>query len=214
MIYSENILICIAIPLLISLIFTDKNTRRFIAGFLTGMIVCLLSAYISGFVHYITGISQNDTAVYYSPLIEETMKLLPVLFYMFVFFPDDNRVFIVSLSIGLGFATFENCCYILTSGASEVTYILIRGMAAGVMHLVCALVLVLGLSMARRFKVLSLPSVVGAASLAMIFHGLYNLLVSEPGFSSYLGYFLPVATALALFFPYRLSTRRKVPGNL
>lgn len=213
MIYSENILICIAIPLLISLLFTDKNTRRFIAAFLTGMVICLLSAYISGFIHYITGISQNDTAVYYSPLVEETMKILPLLFYMFVFLPDDNRIFIAALGIGLGFATFENCCYILSSGASNITYILIRGMAVGVMHLVCALVLVLGLSMARRFKVLSLPSVVGAVSLAMIFHGLYNLLVSEPGISSYLGYSLPVATAVALFFPYKFSNKTRLESG-
>ncbi len=203
MIYSENILICIAIPLLISLIFTDKGTRRFIASFVTGMFVCLLSAYISGFVYCLTDYGPNDTAVYFSPLIEEAMKLLPLLFYMFVFCPDDGKIFIAALGIGLGFATFENCCYILSSGASVFSYILIRGMAVGVMHLVCALVLVLGLNTSRRFNVLTPAGVVGAVSLSMIIHGLYNLMVSEPGISSYLGYAMPVATAAALYFLYR-----------
>ena len=204
MIYSENILICIAIPLLIALIFTDSSTRRFITAFLTGMAICLLSAYISGFVHFVSEISKNDTAVYYAPLIEELMKLMPLLFYMFVFGPRDNELFIVSTGIGLGFATFENCCYILSFGASSLTYVLVRGMSAGVLHLVCAIALVLGLAMSRRFKVMSVPAVIGAVSMAMIFHGLYNLLVSEPGISSYIGYAFPPVIAVVLYLPYKI----------
>ena len=209
MIYSENILICIAIPLLISLLFTDKNTRRFLGAFVTGMIVCLLSAYISGFVQYLTGMGRNDTAIYYSPLIEELMKLLPLLFYMFVFFPGENQLFIASLGIGLGFATFENCCYILSSGAYNLTYVLIRGMAVGVMHLVCAIALVLGLILSNRFKALSIPSVIGAVSLSAIFHGLYNLLVSEPGISSYIGYAFPIITAACLYLPLKMLIKKE-----
>ena len=41
MIYSENILICIEIPLLISLLFIDRASRRFVGSFIMGMIVCL-----------------------------------------------------------------------------------------------------------------------------------------------------------------------------
>jgi hypothetical protein len=41
--------------------------------------------------------------------------------------------------------------------------------------------------------------VVGGASLAMIFHALYNLLVSGPGASSAIGYFLPLLTAAFLY---------------
>lgn len=207
MIYAENILICIAIPLLIALFFTEKGTRRFIGSFLMGMVICLLSAYISGFVNYVTGSGNDVTAVYFSPVIEEIMKLLPLLFYMFVFEPDENRMITASLGMGLGFATFENCCYILGSGAERFTYILIRGMAVGVMHLVCALALVIGLCLTRRYGVLSIPGVIGSLTLSMIFHGLYNLLVSEPGFSSYVGYLMPVVAAVFLYFSYRRILR-------
>ena len=207
MIYSENILICIAIPLLIAILFIGASTRRFLLNFVMGMVVCLLSAYVSGFINYMTGIGSEDMAVFYSPLIEEILKLLPLLFYLFVFEPELDKLFTAALGLGLGFATFENCCYILSSGASDVTYILIRGMAVGVMHLVCAIVLVLGLNTARYFKVLSLPGVVGALSLSMIFHGLYNVLVSQDGISSYLGYSIPVITAALLFIPCRKVLR-------
>jgi len=203
LIYSENVLVCIAIPLLISLFFIDRSSRRFIVAFVTGMVVCLLSAYISGFLNYTSGLGAQDTAVYLSPVIEELMKLLPLLFYLFVFYPDDKKFFIVAVGIGLGFATFENCCYILSSGAESLTYILIRGMAVGVMHLVCAISLVLVLSTAKKYKVLSIAGAVGALALSVTLHGLYNLLVSEPGASSYIGYILPALAAAALYIPGR-----------
>ena len=49
MIFSENLLLCIAVPLAIAIPFLRGNTRRFPVCFLLGLGVCLLSAYISGF---------------------------------------------------------------------------------------------------------------------------------------------------------------------
>lgn len=202
MIYSENILICIVIPLVISLLFTRKSTRRFITAFISGMVICLISAYISGFISFALEVDQEYTAIYYSPIIEEIMKMLPLIFYIIVFDPKDDRMFIVTLGLGLGFATFENCCYILSAGAEKIAYVLVRGLAVGVMHLVCALVMVIGISTARRFKAFSLPGVIGALSLSSVFHGLYNLLVSEPGVPTYIGYFLPMVSAVLIYIPY------------
>ena len=44
MIYAENILLCIAIPLVISLLFVRGDVRRYTAAFLFGMGVCLIAA--------------------------------------------------------------------------------------------------------------------------------------------------------------------------
>lgn len=70
----------------------------------------------------------------------------------------------------------------------------------------CVMLLVVGLCSARYFKVFTLASVIGSLSLSVTFHGLYNLLVSKPGLSSYLGYFLPLVTAGLLYVPYRKLT--------
>ena len=114
----------------------------------------------------------------------------------------------LAAAIGAGFATFENCCYILTAGAESLTYILIRGLAVGVMHIVSIFALSIWLIAAKRLKVLSFPAVVGGLSLSMIFHALYNLLVSEPGASSVVGYALPLLAAAGLYLLYRrLSSR-------
>ena len=203
MIYAENILICIAVPLMISLIFITGKARYFAGSLILGMVVCLIAAYISGYLDLAAELGEESTAIFISPIVEEIMKFLPLLFYVMMFLPESDDMYLVALGIGAGFATFENCCYILTSGAESLPYILIRGMAVGVMHIVSILFLAIGIEMVRRFRALSVPGLLGALSLSMTFHGLYNLLVSEPGLSSVIGYVLPLFTAIILYFPFR-----------
>ena len=70
------------------------------------------------------------------------------------------------------------------------------GLAVGVMHTVSMATLSIGLLTARRMHALTLPGVLGALSLSVVFHGLYNLLVSEAGAASYIGYALPLVSAV------------------
>ena len=207
MIYAENIFLCIAAPVLLSLVFLRKNARRFTAFFLVGMSVCLLSAYISGFILQAAQLEEGETSIFISPIVEEILKLLPMLFFLFVFVPEDEAFLEAAIGIGVGFATFENCCYILTSGAGSLPYILIRGLAVGVMHLICTMTVSLALTMARRHKMLSVAGITGALSLSMIFHALYNLLVSQPGISSTIGYILPTLAAAGLYAAYHAELR-------
>ena len=209
MIYAENILICIAVPLVISIPFIHGNARRFVISFLGGMGVCLVAAYISGFINLAGGMSGEDTAIFISPMVEECMKLLLILFYLFMFVPDDRMLMIVAVGVCAGFATFENCCYILNTGAESFPYVLIRGFAVGVMHIVSGLAVSFGLILARRFQALSFAGIIGALALSMTFHALYNLLVSKPGTPSVIGYVLPIATAAALYLPYRKLIAKK-----
>ena len=203
MIFAENILLCIAIPLIVSLLFVKGEVRRYLTAFLVGMGVCLLSAYISGFLNLSSGMGENDTAIFLSPIVEELMKLLPLLYFLFLFQPGERMLTMFAVAIGAGFATFENCCYILTSGAERFSYVMIRGMAVGVMHIVTIYALAVWLIIARNLKAFSFPAVVGGVSISMIFHALYNLLVSEPGPSSVVGYLMPIVTAWGLYFLYR-----------
>ena len=87
---------------------------------------------------------------------------------------------------------------------------MIRGLAVGVMHLVCALVLVLGLWLAKRIKGITPAGVIGALSLSTAFHGLYNLLVSEPGLSTTFGYILPMGTTVVMYAYYCRGKNRRI----
>ena len=208
MIYAENILLCIAIPLVISLLFVRGDVRRYTAAFLFGMGVCLIAAYISGFLNLVSGMGENDTSVFLSPIVEELMKLMPLLFFIVLFTPEEHTLTMLAVAIGAGFATFENCCYILTSGAESFTFIMIRGLAVGVMHIVSILALAVWFIIAKHLQVFSFSSIIGGLSLSMVFHALYKLLVSEPGVSRYIGYLLPLLAAAGLYYLYRKLPHR------
>lgn len=211
MIYAENILICIAIPLIISVLFVQGEVRRYIAAFLTGMGVCLLGAYITGFLGGSLGMSDNETSVFLSPVVEEIMKIIPLVLFAVLISPEEHPRMMLAAAIGAGFATFENCCYILTSGAENLGYILIRGLAVGVMHIMSILALSMWFMIAARLKVLNFPSVAVGVSIAMIFHALYNLLVSKPGISTVIGFMMPLLTAMILYFLFRMLSGK---GNI
>ena len=192
MIYAENILICIAVPLVIALMFLRGGGRKFVVTFLLGMVVCLLSAYMSGFCQNVFDLSAEETSVFISPITEEIMKLLPIMFYLYIIETKGEEILFVAVGIGAGFATFENACHILSSGSQNLYYILVRGAAVGVMHLVTMVVLAMGLNLLKDYKTFSLAGILGALSLAMTVHALYNLLVSRPGASTYIGYAFPL----------------------
>ena len=198
MIYAENVLICFTVPFAISLLFTRGHSRRLIMAFLAGMIVCILSAYIAGFFEVMSGFNSEDTSIFLSPIIEECMKLLLLLFCIYVFELSDEEIQLFAVGVGAGFATFENCCIMLSSGAQHLTYALIRGSAVGVMHIVTLVALAKGLQLLKSYKAFSLAGTAGVLSLSVTVHGLYNLLVSKPGISSYIGYVLPMICALLL----------------
>ena len=66
MINAESVLICIAAPFAISVLFTKGSARQLISAFLAGMIVCIFSAYIAGFIQMSSGYSSEDTAIFLS----------------------------------------------------------------------------------------------------------------------------------------------------
>ena len=203
MIYSENLLVCIGAPLLIALFFIRRDSRRFVVGLLAGMVISLLAGYINGFLFLLDGNGIELTAIYISPVVEEWMKLLPLLFGLFVLRSGRRALLFVSVAVGTGFATFENCLSILQTGVESVFYILVRGLSVGVMHIVTMLLMNLGLILSSKYRIFSFPSLFGVISVAMGFHGLYNLLVSKPGITAYIGYVLPLLAAGLLFFSYR-----------
>ena len=207
MIYAENILICITVPLLISLLFIRGDVRRYVSAFLLGMGVCLLAAYICGFLGLIAGMTENDTSIFLSPVVEEMMKILPLLFFLVLFSPEDRQLTMLAVAIGAGFATYENCCHVLTVGAGSLSYVLIRGLAVGVMHIVSILAMSIWLVASKRLKAFTFPTVIGGLSLSMIFHALYNLLVSQTGITTMIGYLMPLMTAGILYLIYRRLSR-------
>ena len=73
MTYIENIFICLAIPLVLSLLFIRDRARTFTLFVTIGMGICLLSAYISSFFMRTYGIDAALAAIEITPVCEEIM---------------------------------------------------------------------------------------------------------------------------------------------
>ena len=131
MIYIENIFVCIAIPMLLSLFFTEHRQRVFTLFVVAGMAICLLAAYVSSFFMNYYQTNATTTMIEITPVCEEVMKLLPLLFYYLIFEPEKKQVTSAALALSVGFATFENACYLTENGASQFSFLLIRGISAG-----------------------------------------------------------------------------------
>ena len=81
------------------------------------------------------------------------------------------------------------------------------------MHIVSILALSIWFIVAKRLKVFSLPAIAGGVSIAMVFHALYNLLVSESGISAYIGFVMPPVVAGLLYILYRRLSKQNVSQN-
>ena len=108
MTYIENVFVCIAAPLLLAFLCMGKKYFRFFLFSLAGMGACLLSAYINTFFTIYYNTNAFYASVEIAPVVEETIKLLPLLFYLFVFEPDTKEIKMAILIVSVGFATFEN----------------------------------------------------------------------------------------------------------
>ena len=208
MTYIENIFTCLAIPMLLSLLFTHGRTRAFTLFIVIGMVVCLFSAYVSGFFMGYCGVDAVTAAIEITPVCEEVMKLLPLLFFLLIFEPEPQRLSDAALAIAVGFATFENACYLTENGAENFTFLLIRGISAGALHILCGILLGFGISYVFRRKWLAVTGTVGILGACTGFHGIYNLLITADGAWKVAGYLFPSLLIVCLYAVKRLMPRK------
>lgn len=199
MIYIENIFLCLAIPLLMALFFVKGPTRRFTLFLVMGMGMSLLSAYVSSFFMSYYGVDTMATAVEITPVCEEIMKLLPLLFYILIFEPEERRIQASAIAIAAGFATFENACYLVQNGAASFQYMMVRGFSAGALHILCGIICGYGLAFAFRYRWLCVTGTFGILGFCVSFHAIYNLLITGKGCFATAGYLFPSLLIVCLF---------------
>ena len=192
MTYIENVFLCLAIPLILALFFTEGRGRRFTLFVTIGMAVCLLSAYVSSFFMAYYGTNATVTAIEITPACEEVMKLLPLLLFFLIFEPEAKELPGVAIAIAVGFATFENVCYLIQNGAGHFSFIFFRGIGTGAMHVICGAIVGSGLAYVWQRTWLKIAGTCGLLGAAITFHAIYNLLIAYGGAAQYIAYLLPV----------------------
>ena len=196
--YIENIFICLTAPLLTAVICLKGTRRRMLLFLLAGMTACLFSSYISTFLAAALHADRLSASLEIAPMVEEILKLFPLLFYLMVFEPRIEDAAGSMLMIAAGFATFENVCYLTANGAANMLHLLIRGFATGAMHVVCGAIVSVGLFYLWDRLWLRAVGTIGLLALAVTYHGIFNILVSQTGITARIGYVIPLLTAILL----------------
>ena len=207
--YIENIYICLAAPLMVAVLCLESYRRRIIIFMLSGMTMCLLSSYINTFLAVVYGLNALTASVEISPTVEEVMKLLPVIFYLLVFEPPKNRMAGNTITVAIGFATFENVCYLLGNDTSNIQHLLIRGFGTGTMHVVTGMVVMLGMKAVWEKLWLRLAGTLGLLTIAIVYHASFNILVSQTGVPAYIGYMFPIVTVIAVLIVKKYRKKLK-----
>lgn len=208
----ENIFICLAAPFLIAALGTNAGNRKNYLFIVLGFVCCIISAYLNTFFSVLYNAQDTSAVLEISPVIEETVKILPLLFGLIVFelCPEDGGNIIFNIAVG--FATFENICYLLENGTGNLFYLFVRGFSSGAMHITCAFIIGYGLRVFRRPAALRAAGIFGLLCVAITFHATFNMLMKTDGIIKQLGYAIPIASCIILLLlkaPFRKLTASK-----
>jgi len=204
MTYIENIFVCIAAPLLVATISMGKKYYSIFMFCIAGMGTCLLSAYINSFFAGVYNADLINATTQIAPVVEEIMKLLPLLFYLLVLEPKPGEIKNAMIIVAAGFATFENICCLTQSGAEQLSFLLIRGFGTGAMHIVCGAIAGYGLMYVWQRSWLKVPGTFGLLCASITYHAVYNLLIAHGSTSRYIAYGLPILTLAAGMTAHRM----------
>lgn len=194
MIYIENIYLCMIAPILVGWFCMPHKLKRLLLFVMCGFTACLLSAYINTFFAYWYGTDLITATTEIAPVIEETMKFLPILFYLMVFEPEDEPLTLGILTIAFSFASLENVCYLVEHGTENLSYLLVRGFGTGAMHIVCGAIVGYGVLQSWGNRLFRAVGIFGVLCVAIVFHGQFNLLMSGDETMRLLACVLPVAS--------------------
>lgn len=199
-----TLFVCLAAPLSMMLFIFKGRSRAQLGFVLTGIFMCLYAGAVNGWILKSTGLTLRFITVNVSPIVEECLKALPVVFAAFLFKPERQFLLESAIAVGVGFATMENTCLLFDSAATLTAGMIVaRGIGAGMMHGVSTLAVGYSMTFVSADRKLTLTGTVAALSAAIIYHSIYNILVQSS--RPILGLLLPIVT----YIPLLLSIRGK-----
>ena len=191
-----NIFISIILPLSMMLFIIKGEARTVMTFLLFGIVAEFLSNLSENLI-----LTETVNNVYFTvnvtPPIEEVLKGLPLLIFVFVFKPKKQLIFEAGIAAGVGFAIMENA-FIIASDISSVSFIIafLRGIGTGMMHAVCTLTVGYGMSFIYTKKRFFVPGTFLFLFMAVIYHSVFNALVQSK--YQIIGLCMPIATFIPL----------------
>ena len=201
--------ICIAAPMVFMLFLLRKKSRLLVGYMLIGICISLFVSELNTILLNLLGGDMLYITTTITPLSEEILKALPVLFYACVFFDNRERVMPLAFATGIGFAMFENMVILVQNIESvTISWAIIRGFSTALMHGVCTVAVGFGICFVKKRRKLFYCGTFALLAMVSIYHGIFNMLVQSD--YQYLGFALPAATYIPILFrQYNYYKRKK-----
>ena len=193
--------VSVSIPMLLMIFLVEKKARLPVAFMLVGIIVSLFASEVNGLLAQVLSMDLYRITVIVTPVSEELLKALPILYYAMVITDKREHLFTASMALGIGFAVLENAYFLLNYSDFNMLSAVIRALGAGLMHGMCTLLVGVGISFVKKKRKLFAVGTFGLLSTAIVYHGVYNILIQSQ--FSIVGALLPIATYIP-FFIWRL----------
>jgi RsiW-degrading membrane proteinase PrsW (M82 family) len=182
----EAVFFSVAFPLVFLAIILKSEGRRPILFLLWGITSAWFGYYANTFIFERLGMEKAAFSTRIVPLVEELLKALPLLYFLFQKKEGRGNYSIVryALAAGIGFSILENYYYLtsyLQSGVSGVlAFIIVRSLSAALLHGVLAALTGYAVQQMILYGFFSLSLLAGSYGIAVLIHSVYNLLAQTP----------------------------------
>lgn len=198
--YIIMLFVCFSVPLFLMLPMFRGKSRYVIALFIAGMFMCAFAGDLNTAICKLGSFSEEFAVVNITPLVEEIIKVLPVIFVAVVFKPKQQTILECAIASSVGFATLENASMLFEVSHLSMSYVLIRAFGAGLVHAICGAGIGYAISFISVKKKLVFPLTLAALSVTMIYHSIFNILITSKW--SVIGCVFPILTFLPLIIVF------------
>ena len=185
--------ICLVVPMCFLILMLEKKSKVYMLYMIIGLTISLFSSELNTIFLNLFDDDLIYVTTVITPVSEELLKLLPILFFACVFSDKQEFLIPVSLFLGIGFATFENMT-ILIQNIDNVTigWALVRGFSSSLVHGICTMTVGFGLSFTRKNRKLFYCGLFAIITMVCVYHGIFNMLIQSK--YNYVAVVLPVIT--------------------
>jgi len=195
-IVTIEIVLCVILPICLLCFFLDSKPRSLMMAFILGIIACLCAYWMNTFIYYSTELESEYFITTMAPIMEELVKYIPIIVLIKRTEYDIKSTVAMAFAVGVGFCVVENLSYLISYlETADIIWIISRCIGTGLMHSISATIIGMGMYFSYSEKRIRLLLNASSYFFAVMYHGLFNILVQSEYFNV-LAILIPVLSYL------------------
>ena len=203
--------VSISVPILMMTLMIEKKSRLPVLFVLIGIFVSVFASEVNGLLANLIDIGMYNVTIVITPISEEVIKALPILYYAILISDKKEHLFTASMATGIGFAVLENAYYLLNYPNFSMLSAVIRAFGSGLMHGMCTLLVGMGISYVKKKRKMFAVGTFGFLSTSIVYHAIYNILIQSK--YSIIGAILPIVTYIPfIIWRFKNKSEHSITG--